>query len=148
MILFHILLRLSALAFYHSLQDPRLSRRFPRLCAYIRESCPKEREAKEELTLPRRVAHALDTSRLPELLTVERDPYVVSYAHTEPGTAAVIRAKQSVADDVTYAYFEVLVLDGGVQSTVAVRFHETPFVFVFVFPSRLNAYSSAWTCSC
>ena len=119
--------RLNALAYYHTLQDSRLTRRYPRLCAFIRESCPKEREPKEDLALSRRVPNQLEISKLSDLISVERDPYTISYTHSEAGAAAVVRAKRPLLEDVTFSYFEILVLDAGTNGTIAVR------VFLFFF---------------
>lgn len=110
-----------ALAFYHTQQEARLNRRYPRLCAYVRETCPKERELKEELSLSRRIPNQIETSILSDLVLVERDAYTISYMHTEPGTAGVVRAKRPLLDDATCAYFEILVLDAGLLGAVAVR---------------------------
>ena len=130
-------LRLFALAFYHTLQEPRLSRKLPRLCAYLRETCPKEREPKEEISQSRRAPNQFEVAKLSDLIRLERDPSIIGYSHTEPGTqasafivchligasgvAAQIRAKRPLLDDVSIAYFEVLVLDAGTMGTVAVR---------------------------
>lgn len=99
-----------------------MSRKLPRLCAFLRETCPKEREPKEDISLTRRAPNQFEVSKLSDLINLERDPYTIAYAHTEPGSAAQIRAKRPLLDDVTVAYFEIIVLDAGTQGTVAVRF--------------------------